>query len=208
MLDGFDDHWIVDDRGNRTASYNNLSQGTYVFRVRASGNDAAVLEGVAEKVVIILPPWWKTPLALVVYLLMVLGLIFLITHSLIRFLGLKQELIYNEKLHQSKLMFFTNISHEFKTPLSLIKAPLDDILNEKDLSPHNRRNLKIARNNAENLLKLVNELMEFRRTDTGISKLRSELIELTGFLKEITHPFEYLAEQKGVHFYCNIPDEK
>ena len=207
MLVGFDDHWVVDDRRNRSASYNSLRQGTYIFRVRVSGNDTAVLEGIAQKVVIILPPWWKTPLAMVVYLLIVLGLIFLITHSLNRFLGLKQELIYNEKLHQSKLMFFTNISHEFKTPLSLIKAPLDDILNEKDLSPHNRRSLKIARNNAENLLKLVNELMEFRRTDTGISKLRSELIELTGFLKEITHPFEYMAEQKGVHFYCNIPDE-
>ncbi len=120
---------------------------------------------------------------------------------------MKNELSLKEKLHQSKLMFFTNISHEFKTPLSLIKAPLNDILNEKELSPHNRKNLQVARKNADNLLNLVNELLEFRRTDTGISKLRSEQIELTGIISEVAAQFECIAEQQGVHFYSNIPDE-
>ncbi len=208
MLEGFDEEWILNARGTRNATYSNLSPGTYHFRVRATENETNWPDSFEEKMLIILPPWWKTKLAYAVYFLLIAGLIFLITHTLIRFIGLKHELIYNEKLHQSKLMFFTNISHEFKTPLSLIQAPLNDILNEKALSPHNRKNFQVARENADNLLNLVNELMEFRRTDTGISKIRSEQIELTEFIKEITAQFECIAEQKGVHFYSNIPEEK
>jgi len=104
-------------------------------------------------------------------------------------------------------MFFTNISHEFKAPLSLIKAPLNDILDEKGLSPRNRKNLLVARNNADNLLKLVNELLEFRRTDTGISKLRAEKIELMSFVREMAEEFECIFEQKEINFYFDIPEE-
>jgi len=205
MLVGFDEDWIENEPGNRSAYYNNLSRGTYHFRVRATG-DASVWDGnYAEKLIIVLPPWWKTNTAMALYTIFILGLIFVISHSMVRFLKLKNELFYNEKLHQSKLMFFTNISHEFKTPLSLIKAPLDDILNEKELSPHNRKNLQIARKNADDMLNLVSELLEFRRTDAGISKLSAEEIDLTGSLKEIIQQFETLAEHKGIHFYYNIP---
>ena len=207
MLAGFDSDWIENTGGNLTASYNNIYPGTYQFRVRATVNEAEWNGSYEEKVLYVLPPWWKTRLAYAFYILLILSLIFLITRSLIRFISLQHELKFNEKLHQSKLMFFTNISHEFKTPLSLIKAPLDDILNEKELSPHNRKNLHVAKQNADNLLNLVNELMEFRRTDTGVSKLQSEQIELTGFISEIISQFECIAEQKGVHFYFNIPDD-
>jgi signal transduction histidine kinase/ligand-binding sensor domain-containing protein/DNA-binding response OmpR family regulator len=208
MLAGFDEGWVIHSEGNRNASYSNLSPGTYLFRVKATENDGLWQNKYAEKVVVILPPWWKTKLAFAVYIMLILGLMFLISQSLIRFLGLKHDLIYNEKLHQSKLSFFTNISHEFKTPLSLIKAPLNEILLDKKLSPHNRKNLNIARQNADNLLNLVNELMEFRRTDAGISNLQSENIDLTEFVNEITAQFESIAEQKNIHFITNIPDEK
>ena len=207
ILEEFDKEWNENAPGNRNATYTNLSPGTYQFRVRATESNTDWYGRYSTKVVVVMPPWWKTRLAYACYILLLSGLIFLITHSLIRFLGLKQELIYNEKLHQSKMMFFTNISHEFKAPLSLIKAPLNEILNEKELSPHNRKNLSVAKQNADNLLNLVDELMEFRRTDTGVSKLRAEKIELTGFVSEIVDQFECIAEQKGVHFYFNIPDD-
>jgi signal transduction histidine kinase/DNA-binding response OmpR family regulator len=207
ILEGFDKEWNENAPGNRNATYNNLSPGTYQFRVRVTESNTEWYGRYSAKVVVVMPPWWKTRLAYIGYILLLSGLIFLITRSLIRFLGLKQELIYNEKLHQSKLMFFTNISHEFKAPLSLIKAPLNEILNEKELSPHNRKNLNVAKQNADNLLNLVDELMEFRRTDTGVSKLRAEKIELTEFVREIVDQFEYLAKQKGVHFYFNIPND-
>ncbi|MGW8316734.1 MAG: response regulator, partial [Bacteroidales bacterium] len=208
MLEGFDPDWVEDRHGTRMATYAFLSPGNYTFKVRAAENELTWDGSYEMKQLTILPPWWKTKLAMVVYLILIVALVFAITHSLIRFLSLKHELIYNEKLHQSKLMFFTNISHEFKTPLSLIKAPLNEILNERELSPRNRRNLHVARHNADNLLKLVNELLEFRRTDTGNSKLRAEKIELTGFLKEMAEEFECLADQKKVNFYFDIPDKK
>lgn len=207
MLEGFDPDWIEDRRGTRMATYTNLSPGTYLFKVRAAENELTWDGSYAVKKLTILPPWWKTNMALAVYLVLILSLIFVIAHSLIRFIGLKHELLYNEKLHQSKLMFFTNISHEFKTPLSLIKAPLNDILNERELSPRSRKNLQVARHNADNLLNLVNELLEFRRTDAGISKLRAEKIELTGFLRDMVGEFECMADQKKVHFYFDIPQE-
>lgn len=205
MLVGVDNDWVEDSRGSRLASYNNLTRGTYYFRVRATEGGSKWDGSYTEIGLTIGPPWWKTRWAFAIYILFVLVLIFVITHSLIRFIGLKHELIYNQKLHQSKLMFFTNISHEFKAPLSLIKAPLNDILDEKGLSPRNRKNLMVARHNADNLLKLVNELLEFRRTDTGISRLRAEKIELMGFVREIVEEFECVSEQKGIQFYFDIP---
>jgi signal transduction histidine kinase/ligand-binding sensor domain-containing protein/AraC-like DNA-binding protein len=208
MLEGYDGDWITNPGGNRTATYSNLPSGTYRLRVRASVNESLWNDEFVEKTVIILPPWWKTKLAYVIYLMVIGGLAALIIFLLTRFLRLKHELIYNEKLHQSKLMFFTNISHEFKTPLSLIKAPLNDILNEKELAPHDRKNLLVARQNADNLLNLVNELMEFRRTDTGISRLRAEQLELTGFISEITGQFAYVAGQKRIQFLTDIPGDK
>ncbi|MFO7670489.1 MAG: two-component regulator propeller domain-containing protein [Bacteroidales bacterium] len=206
MLVGYNKDWILSDSQNRSASYGNLDAGTYFFRVRTTDHLSSWPETFNEKVVIILPPWWKTKVAYLIYLILIVGLIFLITNALIRFLGLKQELIYNEKLHQSKLMFFTNISHEFKTPLSLIKAPLDDILNQSDLIPQNRKNFLVARENADNLLYMVDELLEFRRTDTGNSTLKAEKTNLIRFVEDLARQFEYLAEQKGVHFYFHIPD--
>jgi signal transduction histidine kinase/ligand-binding sensor domain-containing protein/DNA-binding response OmpR family regulator len=208
MLLGFDKDWIIHNNLNRIASYNILTPGTYYFRVRATENEGSWTDKFVEKVVIVLPPWWKTNIAYAAYILLILGLILLISQSLIRFLALKHDLIYNEKLHQSKLVFFTNISHELKTPLSLIKAPLNDILQDKKLSHHNRKNLQVAKQNADNLFNLVNELLEFRRTDAGISKLRSENINLTELLREITSQFEYIANEKGIPFLVNIPDEK
>jgi len=207
MLVGVDNDWVEDSRGSRLASYNNLTRGTYYFRVRATEGGSKWDGSYTEIGLTIGPPWWKTRWAFAAYILFVFVLIFVITHSLVRFIGLKHELIYNEKLHQSKLMFFTNISHEFRTPLSLIKAPLNDILGEKELSPRNRKNLLVARHNADNLLNLVNELLEFRRTDSGISKLKAEKIELMGFIREMAGEFECVSEQKKINFYCDIPDE-
>jgi signal transduction histidine kinase/ligand-binding sensor domain-containing protein/AraC-like DNA-binding protein len=208
MLSGLDKDWYINSPGNRNAAYNQLKPGNYQLRVKAMENESSWNEDYEEKTIVILPPWWKTRLAYIFYLLLISGLIYLIANSLTRFLALKHEFIYNEKLHQSKLMFFTNISHELKTPLSLIKAPLNEILNEKGLSPRNRKNLKIATQNADHLLKLVSELMEFRRTDSGISKLRSEPVEIYSFVCDTATQFEYIAEQKGVNFYFNIPDDK
>jgi hypothetical protein len=105
-------------------------------------------------------------------------------------------------------MFFTNVSHEFKTPLSLIIAPLNEALIDNGLSPHSRRNLGLARQNADNLLSLVNELLEFRRTDAGISKLKPEQIDLNPFVTDIAQQFELIADQKGLQFYLNFPDNK
>jgi signal transduction histidine kinase/ligand-binding sensor domain-containing protein/DNA-binding response OmpR family regulator len=208
MMSGYDKDWFINSTGNRNAVYNHLKPGTYHFRVKAMENESSWNDDFEEKVIVILPPWWKTRMAYIFYILLISGLIYLIASSLMRFLALKHELIYNEKLHQSKLMFFTNISHELKTPLSLIKAPLSEILNEKGLSTRNRKNLKVATQNADNLLNLVNELMEFRRTDSGISKLKSEPVELNSFVHDTAAQFEYIAEQKGVNFYFNIPDDK
>ncbi len=206
MLKGYDEDWISSSIDYRLASYNSLSKGTYFLRIKASENDITLPGPYKEMVIVILPPWWKSGVAFVIYMVLISGLVFLIANTLIQFIGLKHELKYNEKLHQSKLMFFTNISHDFKTPLSLIKAPLDDMVGEASLSPHDRKNLLVARKNADNLLNLVDELMEFRRTDTGNSKLRAELLDLTAFIGEVAAQFDCIAEQKGVHFYYDIPD--
>jgi signal transduction histidine kinase/ligand-binding sensor domain-containing protein/AraC-like DNA-binding protein len=206
-LEGYNEDWIIQESGNRTATFTNLKPGHYRFILRVLDREPLPEARQLVKTVIILPPWWKTRLSFFVYALLIAILVLLIVTSLNKFLRLKHELDYNEKLHQSKLMFFTNISHEFKTPLALIKAPLEEILHDADLSPSIRKNLLLARRNAENLLNQVNELIEFRRTDSGVSKLQVETFDLTAFLKGMASQFEYLADQKGLHFYYQIPEE-
>lgn len=222
-LDGFDKEWI---RAGKThqAYYTNLSPGKYEFHVRAVNSDG-VSTGKARSITLIIsPPLWLTPLALLFYIGVAVGAIFLIRKLEIRKLKaqflleqerqqarqiLQQERSAAEhahKLDQMKIKFLTNLSHEFRTPISLIMGPVENLL--ADETPLTMRpQLELVKRNGRRLLNLVNQLLDFRKMEQGELTLNLSSEDLLAFLKDTTNSFVELAQRKGIEYKMNLPQQ-
>lgn len=205
-LEGFEKSWNY--VGNqRSATYTNLDYGDYVFKLKAANNDGLWNETPLELKIKILPPWWKTNWALTLYvLLFILGVLLLnkITNSRIK----EKELIKNERtqriqqeeLNKNKLQFFTNISHEFRTPLTLILNPLKDIMRDSSLNlPESikSKHSTIYRN-SDRLFRLINELMDLRKLEFDKVRVRASELNLVDFTKNIVLFFKEEALNRNI----------
>lgn len=197
-LDGWDRGWNYVG-SERKASYTNLDPGTYVFRVKASNNDGVWNEVGTAVTIHITPPFWKTWW----FMLLVFAAVFYILYSVLAFrrrselkkIGEKKR----EEVHQLKLQFFTNISHEFRTPLTLIVGPLEKMIRESAGSSY-LHYYKLMQKNAYRLLNLVNELMDFRKVETGMLQLKVMPGNPVSFLHEVASDFEEWAAEKDIRF--------
>ncbi|HSC37279.1 MAG TPA: triple tyrosine motif-containing protein, partial [Chitinophagaceae bacterium] len=200
-MEGLDRDW--NEVGHETkANYNNLAPGEYTFRVKASNNDGAWNEEGASVKIIITPPFWKANWFIA--LLAVLGAAGLYWFYKFKTrLKLKQlEELQKEEMHQVQLQFFTNISHEFRTPLSLILGPLEKLMKE-DAHQAFRHYYTIMHRNAHRLLSLINELMDFRKLESGSLQPAVMKGNLGSFLEEIAEEFMDWAMQKEITFTLN-----
>jgi signal transduction histidine kinase/ligand-binding sensor domain-containing protein/DNA-binding response OmpR family regulator len=175
QLAGFDNNWIWTDSKLRIASYSNLPAGKYTFMIKSSNNDGVWSEPVKKINITILPPPWKTMWAYIFYVLCLLGLIYFIIYYLLTKQNLNHELqierIEKEKMnemYEMKMSFFTNITHEFRTPLALILSPLKDLIdNSKKQSRYEQLRLQIINRNAIRLLNLINQTLDMRKISFG-----------------------------------------
>lgn len=210
IMEGFNREWLKTDGLNRRATYTNLDPGTYVFRVKASNNDGIWNEKGTSIRIIILPPFWKSKWAYAFYVafiaVFILTVFFLYKQLVIAperlTLRLEQERIESERKHELdllKIKFFTNVSHEFRTPLTLILTPLENIL--KNLENGNLRNqLELVHRNARRLLNLVNQLLDFRRIEMQEFKLNSSEGDIISCIRETAYSFSDLSEHKSINF--------
>ena len=204
-MDGFDEKWIIADTKNRSATYTNLNSGEYVFRVKAANNSGVWNNDDAKLKITILPPPWKTWYAILGYLVLFNMILFVfIRYALIqsrqrhqiKFDQLEKERL--NSLYQMKMRFFTDVSHEFRTPLSLIIGPVDDILHEQTISDNVKAKVIMIQRNCKRLLNLVDELMTFRKIDLGISDLKVSNGDFVSFIRDIVKTFEPLADRKAI----------
>jgi ligand-binding sensor domain-containing protein/signal transduction histidine kinase/DNA-binding response OmpR family regulator len=197
-LEGLDTAWNYVGKENKV-TYTNLAPGDYVFRVKASNNDGVWNEEGASLRVVITPPFWKTDWF--ISLLSVLALAGL--YALYRFrtrMRLRQlEESKREEIRQVQLQFFTNVSHEFRTPLSLILGPLEKMMKESHY-PELSRHFQAMYRNAQRLLSLINELMDFGKLESGSLKLNVQSGNLGSFMEEMSEEFRDWAVQKEVDF--------
>jgi ligand-binding sensor domain-containing protein/signal transduction histidine kinase/DNA-binding response OmpR family regulator len=203
-LEGFDKEWNYAGK-ERRASYTNLSPGKYIFYVKGSNNDGVWNEQGSSIIIIITPPFWDTWWfkTLIVFSIIAVVIVFV---QFRRKLELKKlEESKKEEMHQVQLQFFTNISHEFRTPLSLILGPLEKLLQENPQSAANHY-YKVIYRNANRLMNLINELMDFRKSESGALKLNVMPGNLGVFLNEISEEFSELAIQKNMMFEVRIPE--
>jgi len=204
MLEGYDAGWNYAGTSRR-ASYMNLKAGDYIFKVRASNNDLIWnKEGTSIKVRV-LPPYWKTVWAYLVYLSLILSFLFALRKLII--IRIEQNSLLEherrekarmEEINQMKLRFFTDISHEFRTPLTLISGPLEK-LNNQELSVQETKYLyNIMSRNVSRLLRLVNQLMDFRKAENEKLKLQVRTGDLAVFIGKIIDGFRESAQSKNI----------
>lgn len=208
-MEGFDMDWYFTDASHLSATYTNLNPGTYVFRVKASNNDGIWNEKGAEVKIIILPPFWKTGWAYGIYFLVIVGLIYLFRSYLLYQYRLKTrieiERIKAEKMHemdQMKLDFFGNISHEFRTPLTLIAGPLDYFLDRPSntYGEQEQKYFTLMKRNVDRLLHMVNKVLDIRKLDSGYLNISLRNEDLIAFVKSLSESFQFKAEQKDIRF--------
>ena len=215
ILEGFDKNWQFSKGNNRKfASYTNIPPGYYTFKIFAS-NSSGIWTDLVKKInVKIDKPWYLTTIALILFFLIILAILYSIAKFRLSQLQLKNELRLesavrekSEEMNQMKLQFFTNISHELRTPLTLIVGPLSQIMkgsvNPEDLLKLN----SIMYKNSNRLLKLINQLLDFRKAESGNLNLIVQNGELVSFSHDIFTVFEEIAIEKGIKFLF-LPSQK
>ncbi|TKG96607.1 hybrid sensor histidine kinase/response regulator [Puteibacter caeruleilacunae] len=208
QLEGFDNNWRKASKNNRRVNYSNLSPGQYTFKVRALNQDGIVSEKITTLAIHIHSPWWATLWAYAGYLIVFIGILSLIWFYSIRQVRLKAQLRLERskreqetELNNMKLRFFTNISHEFRTPLTLLLGQLDllqanGVLNEED----RQRKYQVMHRNGHRLLRLINQLLDFRKVENRTLQVKAQECHLIRLLAEIIIPFEEMAGQKEIDF--------
>lgn len=213
-LEGFDNDWIQTDWKNRLATYTNLDPGKYIFRVKASNYDHIWSDLETEIAINILPPPWKTWWAYSGYLMLAAGALVLARRNIVQRERLKSnlklehlELEKAKEVDRVKTSFFTNISHEFRTPLTLIKGPVQDLMEEYTNHPKTKERLKLIQRNSDLLLKLINQLLDLAKLESGSLKIEKSESDLTAFISAVSGSFSSMAQNKNVELKLDLPLE-
>ncbi|MEM1121415.1 MAG: two-component regulator propeller domain-containing protein, partial [Bacteroidota bacterium] len=216
FLEGFDQNWINTDANNRKATYTNLKPGKYTLKVKAANPDGIWMDQPVSLGIHIIPPWYLTMPAFFIYGLLAMGLLFLFRRYELINIQEKHELMLErlnkekrEELNQMKLQFFTNISHELRTPLTLIIAPLEQLLQRKRaFDPQEIQQLyHLMYKNSKYLLRMVNQLLDFRKLDQGQMSLEVRQGNMVHFIKEIAEPFQFMATKQQIDFRVKSAEE-
>jgi len=207
MLEGFDKEWN-DAGNNRRATYTNIPPGDYLFRVRASNNDGVWSDHDHTLAVVIRPPLWWNAWSISLYVLLVMGMLFYLFYWLREKVRRKNaemiRKVRDEKereSYRSQIEFFTNVAHEIRTPLSLIIAPLEQVMERSEILPESTRSdLGTMRSNSERLLLLVNQLLDFSKIEKGGIQISLSLENIDRILTTTYRRFIPLIEQKNIRF--------
>jgi signal transduction histidine kinase/ligand-binding sensor domain-containing protein/DNA-binding response OmpR family regulator len=203
-MEGVDPDWVLTEASRRFATYTNLDPGEYIFQVKGSNNDGVWNEEGTSVKVIITPPWWKTNLAYLFYLFFFGFVVFAVWRFQTNRLKIKHELelehVHAEKLEEVdrlKSRFFANISHEFRTPLTLIKGPVKQIM-DGEFTGSLKKQCKMILRNSDRLLGLINQILDLSKLESGGMKLEVSETNIVKYLKGLVLSFASLAERKKI----------
>ncbi len=206
-LDGFNSQWIKTNENSSLATFTNLSPGKYTLTVKAVYKGGAVSKNEAQIQIVVLPPWWLSGWARFGYFLLILLALYVAYRQLQLRIKRNQERMEAEKEHkldEMKLQFFTNISHEFRTPLTLILTPLENLINQT-FDTHVRGQLEMMRRNANQLLTLVNQVLDFRKLEITGQELVDVKGDIVDFSKELFLSFNEGFDKKHISARFSSP---
>lgn len=212
-LEGWDTDWIM-VKQLRRITYSNVSSGKYVLHVKMADKDGHWMDNEAVMKIIVLPPFYLTNWAFVGYASLLLGVFYYVYRRQLKIVKRRNEKMVdllqrekNKELYDAKITFFTNITHEIRTPLSLIKMPLEEVMRKIRKTDECYDNLEIIQKNTDRLLKLVNELLDFRRVeakDIQVSYMHVDLVEI---IRGVIKRFSPTANIQDIGFIEELDDE-
>lgn len=207
-LEGFDEHWVKASGHSRNVQYTNLYPKNYIFKLRSRNGDGPWSETI-EYDIRILKPFWLTLEALLLFLALLILSFYLIRRELDKRMKLRRELLaekvnreHDVKLNNEKLRFFTNISHELRTPLTLILGPIKQLMEESGemITDYQKSRYKLIHQNANRLFTLVNQVLDFRKAQSGELKLKTTRTDILAYSKNIFDSYKELANNKNITF--------
>ncbi len=213
-LEGYDNKWNITEGGSHTATYTNLMHGTYTFRVKSTNDDGDWSNNERNIIIHIATPYYLTWYSFLFYIIAVGLIIFYFTrYSMIK-IATKQQIIldaeHNQRLHELDMIrtrFFINISHDLRTPLTLIAGPLEQILKNTDYPKPLKSQLSMVHRNATKLKYLIEQLLDFRKVEVGklVTSLRK--VELNQFVKDEVDHFDFILRDKGLDLLYDFRKE-
>ena len=220
QLVGFDDDWIELGKENK-AVYANLEPGNYQFKVRGCNNDRVWSKQTKKLNIEIQPPWWKTQWAQLMYIGLFIGLFILARKILLikvnyqkqleierMQFNTRHEMLKKEnELEQEKMKFFMDISHEFRTPLTLILGPLKRLIDKSPAQNPDYEQLNLIQRNALRLQRLINQLLDLRKLESGKMRLNITHVNAKTFIFTIFNSFQYLADRQKIKYELQIKNE-
>ncbi|MBN2519371.1 MAG: response regulator, partial [Bacteroidales bacterium] len=199
ILENFDNSW--NEVGNqRKATYTNIPPGEYIFKVKGSSWDGTWNENPTSIYIKILPPWWKSKIAYFSYIILFIVISLILRKVLLNYYRLNNNLKIERRVNEIKLQFFTDISHEIRTPLTLILGPIEDIKALKNIPGEVKNHILIMERNAKRMLRLINQLLDFRKIQKEKMKLKVQKINIIQFVYDIYQHFIPIAEHKKISF--------
>ena len=171
-----------------------------MFRVKSTNGAGIWVDNERDLRITVRPSFWETPWAYLLFVIGFLTMLLIGTYILFIIYRLKHEVSVEQKLTDMKLRFFTNISHELRTPLTLIDGPVNFILRRSDLDNEVRESLKVVERNTQRMLRLVNQILDFRKIQNNKMKLRIEHVEIVSFTQRIMENFQTIAEENRIDF--------
>lgn len=196
-LEGFENDWNY--VGNqRIATYTNLPKGKYTFHVKSTNSDGEWVDNEKTIEIIKQPSFWESIWGLLFYIILFILLLGLTSYILFTIYRLRNEVAVEHRITNMKLRFFTDISHELRTPLTLIASPVESLLKKEILSPNAKEQLQIVQRNTDRMLRLINQILDFRKVQNKKMSLIIEVVVVEEFVNEICLNFKKLAEDKNI----------
>lgn len=183
------DRWLTTDPGDMKIQFTRLPSGTWNLQVRALNN--GVTSAVSNYEICILPPWYASWWAMMLYILIIISIAVIIFR-----LWMRHQLDIN---NEAKLRFFIDLAHELRSPITLMLAPLDKLLKLKSNDPDTARALHNIDRNAKRMMQLLNQILDIRRIDKGQMKIQCALTDIVAFTREVCEMFDYEAEKRKCH---------
>ncbi|MDR1116175.1 MAG: response regulator [Tannerella sp.] len=200
--------YILENYGNKwnsitpcnVAAYKNVPAGKYIFRVKGVNNSGGIAGRETVLKITVLPPFWKSPWAVLIYIVLFAVIATVTAQNLMRINRLRNAVEIEKHLTDYRLRFFTNISHEFRSPLTIIKGSIDSINNTKRLPPSLKKQAEILEKSVSRLMRLVDQLLEFRKIQNDKMELVPQDTDIVLFFRDIFNMFKESAKQNNIHY--------
>lgn len=209
-LEEYMNGWATNLAHNEAIEFANLRQGNYILKVKGISSDNVLSSDVKILEIEIQPPWYKTWYMTSIFSILAVSLIMGIIYIIIN----RQRLIYQKKLdkielenNESKMLFLTNIAHELRTPLSLVIAPIEDLMKNYPIDSLWKNHLQLIHRNSNYLLRLINQIIDFRKLNAGKLVLNSKRVDIVRVVKDVVLNFKGYETNRNVNLYLRVPSE-